>query len=314
MTASGPSRSQLTVAALLLVLTFLSSTTLGAVWWVGAQTELSTDLVLWLSPRTIHTVWNDPVYLVNGLAFSLPLLFILLCHELGHYTVCRFYGLPSNPPYFLPAPFARGTLGAFIRIRSPIRDKRQLFDVGFSGPMAGFVALLPFLFYGIAKSEVTRPIEADPAIADALLFRPGQSLIMRAVAQLFHGQLGPGELLNLHPVAMAAWVGLLATSLNLLPLGQLDGGHLLYAALGKWQRRVALPLWIGLVLCGFAWFGWFVWSAVILLIGLRHPPVIDESVSLDGVETSRRRGDPRRCRPIVERQVERLTARHCTAH
>jgi membrane-associated protease RseP (regulator of RpoE activity) len=248
---------------------------------VGAQTDISTDLPLLLSPRTIHTVWNDPEYLWNGLAFSLPLLLILLSHELGHYLTCRHYRLRSNPPYFLPAPFALGTLGAFIRIRSPIRDKRQLFDVGVSGPIAGFVVLLPFLVYGLANSEVSILIEAEPALATALLYRPGQSLVMQALSALFHGQIGAGEILTLHPVALAAWVGLLATSLNLLPLGQLDGGHILYAAVGRLQRRLALPLWIGLVVCGFIWPGWWIWCLVILILGLRHPPVIDESIRLD---------------------------------
>lgn len=276
-----PSRDQLIVACLLFVLTFLTSTTLGAVWWVGAQTELSTDLPLLLLPRTIHTVWNDSTYLLNGLAFSLPLLVILLCHELGHYTMCRRYRLRSSPPYFLPAPLALGTLGAFIRIRSPIQNKRQLFDVGVSGPIAGFVALLPFLIFGLANSEVSSVSEAEQPVANALLYRPGQSLLMRAIATLFHGHIGQGEILNLHPVALAAWVGLLATSLNLLPLGQLDGGHILYAALGKFQRRMAIPLWVGLALCGMLWSGWILWCVIILFIGLRHPPVIDETIQLD---------------------------------
>jgi membrane-associated protease RseP (regulator of RpoE activity) len=237
--------------------------------------------MLWLSPRTIHTVWNDSTYLLNGLAFSLPLLVILLCHELGHYVMCRRYRLRCSPPYFLPAPLALGTLGAFIRIRSPIQNKRQLFDVGVSGPIAGFVALLPFLIFGLANSEVSTVSEAETPLADALLYRPGQSILMRAIATFFHGDVGQGEILNLHPVALAAWVGLLATSLNLLPLGQLDGGHILYAALGKFQRRAALPLWIGLALCGVLWRGWMVWCVIILVIGLRHPPVVDEAIQLD---------------------------------
>jgi membrane-associated protease RseP (regulator of RpoE activity) len=219
--------------------------------------------------------------LLNGLAFSLPLLFILLCHELGHYVVCRRNGLPSTPPYFLPAPFGLGTLGAFIRIRAPIRNKRQLFDIGFSGPIAGFLALLPFLLYGIANSRVSVFYPADAEVANALLFRPGKSLLIRGVSLLFHGELGASETLNLHPIALAAWVGLFATSLNLLPLGQLDGGHIVYAALGRLQRRAALPLLVALGLFGILWPGWFLWCVVILVLGLRHPPVLDESDPLD---------------------------------
>ena len=277
----GPQRSQLVVSVLLFALTLLATTTLGAVWWLSAHVDRSTDLPLFLTPRAIHTVWNNPVYLLNGLAFSLPLLFILLCHELGHYVVCRRNGLLSTPPYFLPAPFGLGTLGAFIRIRSPIRNKRQLFDVGVSGPIAGFLALLPFLLYGIAKSHVSVFYPADEDIANALLFRPGESLLIKGVSLLFHGELGATETLNLHPIALAAWVGLFATSLNLLPLGQLDGGHIVYAALGRFQRRAALPLLLGLGLFGIRWPGWLLWCVVVLVLGLRHPPVLDESDPLD---------------------------------
>ena len=276
------SAGQWVLATTLFLLTFFSTTTLGSVWWVAAQTQRSTDLALWLSPHTVRVVWSDAGYLGNGLAFSIPLLLILLCHELGHYLVCRRYGLRSNPPYFLPAPFALGTLGAFIRIRSPIQDKRQLFDVGVSGPLAGFVALLPFLLFGVSRSSVTILPAADPpSIGNALLFLPGESLLMKIVAAAMHGEIGAGEILNLHPVALAAWVGLLATALNLLPLGQLDGGHILYASLGRLQRCVAWPLWISLALCGLLWPGWLIWCVVIAILGLRHPPVLEPTQSLD---------------------------------
>ena len=140
---------------------------------------------------------------------------------------------------------------------------------------------MPFLFYGIAKSEVSVVYEATPPVANALLYRPGNSLLMKAVTDLFHGELAANEILSLHPVALAAWVGLLATALNLLPLGQLDGGHIVYSALGRFQRRAAIPLWLGLALCGIAWPGWLVWCVVIMILGLRHPPVVDESIPLD---------------------------------
>jgi membrane-associated protease RseP (regulator of RpoE activity) len=251
------------------------------VWWVAAQTERTTGLPLWLSPETVREVWTDPEYLLNGFRYSLPLLLILLCHELGHYLLCRRYRLPSSPPFFLPVPFALGTLGAFIRIRRPIRDKRQLFDVGAWGPPAGFLALLPFLVYGIGHSRPAPLLATDADSATAWLLVPGRSLLVQALSYLFHGPLDENMVLNLHPFALAAWVGLLATALNLMPLGQLDGGHILYAALGRWHRRVALPLWLGLALCGFLWMGWFLWCAVILAIGLRHPPVDNENEPLD---------------------------------
>jgi membrane-associated protease RseP (regulator of RpoE activity) len=281
-----PAARQRLLASLLFLATFFTATTLGSVWWVGSRTELSTTLSLWLAPQTISTVWTDSTYLLNGLAFSIPLLTILLSHELGHYVLCRRYGLPSTPPYFLPAPFALGTLGAFIRIKAPIRDKRQLLDIGAGGPIAGFVVLLPFLVFGIAHSQITVLVPADPEIANAVLLRPGHSLLIEALTRLFHGSLEQNEILNLHPFALAAWFGLLATSLNLLPMGQLDGGHIAYAALGaRRQLWLAAPAWLALAACGFAWTGWFLWCVVVVILRLRHPPVLDETTELD----SRRR-------------------------
>lgn len=276
-----PTTRQRILASALFLTTFFTATTLGAVWWVGARTELSTSLSLWLSPQTIWSVWTDPVYLLNGIAFSIPLLTILLSHELGHYLLCRRYDLPATPPYFLPAPFALGTVGAFIRIKAPIRDKSQLLDIGAGGPIAGFVVLLPFLVFGIAHSETTVLLPADPQIADAFLLRPGNSLLIEALTRIFHGTLAQNEILNLHPAALAAWFGLFATSLNLLPMGQLDGGHIVYAALGaRRQMWLAVPAWLALAACGLAWSGWIVWCAVVLVLRLRHPPVLDETVEL----------------------------------
>lgn len=228
-------------------------------------------------------MWTDPGLLEIGLAFSLPLLFILLCHELGHYLICRRYRVPSTPPYFLPAPIGLGTFGAFIRIRAPIRDKRRLFDIGVGGPIAGFVVLVPFLLWGIAHSRPAEMRLAPPdGPAELLLILPGRSLAFDICARLFHGPLPADTTLDLHPFALAAWVGLLATALNLIPLGQLDGGHILYAVTGRWQRRLALPLWIGLAAAGlYFWRGWLVWCGIVLLMGLGHPPVRDEHRPLD---------------------------------
>jgi membrane-associated protease RseP (regulator of RpoE activity) len=277
-----PTARQRLLASLLFLTTFFTATTLGAVWWVGARTELSTTLSLWLSPQTISSVWTNPAYLLNGMAFSIPLLTILLGHELGHYLLCRRYGLPATPPYFLPAPFALGTLGAFIRIRAPVRDKRQLLDIGAGGPIAGFVVLLPFLVFGIAHSEIGVLVPADPEVANAFLVRPGDSVLFAALTKIFHGTLEQDEILNLHPTALAAWFGLFATSLNLLPMGQLDGGHIVYAAIGaRRQLWLAVPAWLALAACGFAWSGWIVWCVVVLILRLRHPPVLDESVEID---------------------------------
>jgi membrane-associated protease RseP (regulator of RpoE activity) len=262
-------------ALLCFALTFLSTTTLGPAMYAASRGPA--DLV-WLSPRQIVSVWTHPDVLATGLTFSLPALAILLCHEMGHYVTCRIYGIPCTPPYFLPFPFNFGTFGAFIRIKAPIHSKRQLFDVGIAGPLAGFVALVPCLLYGIAKSQ---PVPLPATSGESILYL-GHCLAIELASRAFHGRLAPGMVLALHPVAMAAWLGLFATSLNLIPLGQLDGGHILYAALGRLQRRAALPLWLGLALLGFYWPGWLLWCVVVLVIGLFHPPVSDESLPLDG--------------------------------
>ncbi len=272
------------VAALSFVLSLFTTTTLGAGWYLSTRTDVTTDLLPWLGPETVRRVWSDPDLLQVGLTFSLPLLLILLCHELGHYLACRYYGVPATPPFFLPVPIGLGTFGAFIRIRAPIRDKPQLFDIGAGGPIAGFAALLPFLIYGVARSTPAAvALAEDQERAPLFLFLPGKSLALELATRLFHGELPPATTLDLHPFALAAWVGLLATALNLIPLGQLDGGHILYSVAGDRQRLVAMPLWLALAAAGlFYWRGWLVWCAIVLLMGLRHPPVLDERAGLDG--------------------------------
>jgi membrane-associated protease RseP (regulator of RpoE activity) len=247
--------------------------------------ELSrTDMVKpfgpFLTPGEIARVWSDPFLLWMGLSFSIPAMTILFAHEMGHYIACRRYGIACTLPYFLPTPLNFGTFGAFIKIKSPIFSKRQLFDVGIAGPIAGFVVLIPFLLYGVAKSHPAQLVLTSDTSPNILL--SSRSLAIYLATWLFHGRLQPGMVLDLHPVAMAGWLGLLVTSLNLLPLGQLDGGHILYAVTGRLQRRLALPLWLTLGLLGYFWTGWLVWCFIILLIGLFHPPVADESIPLDG--------------------------------
>ena len=270
-------RQRYGLAATLFALTFFATTTLGATWYLLTRRGEVTDLLPWLSPTAVRTVWGDPELLAIGLLFSVPLLFILLCHELGHFLAARYYRLPTTLPYFLPAPLGLGTLGAFIRIRAPMAFRRALFDVGIAGPIAGFVALLPFLFLGVARSV---PVPLDPAPPGSetglLLFVPGNCLAMELATRLVHGPLPEGMILDFHPFALAAWIGLLATALNLIPLGQLDGGHILYAVTGRLQRRLALPLWLTLVLLGLVWPGWLIWGLALLVLGLRHPPVRDE--------------------------------------
>ena len=276
-----PRRPRWGLAAALFAVTLFTTTTLGAVWLLWTRTDAVTAELPLLTPATVAAVWSDPDLLALGLSFSLPALFILLCHELGHWIACRRYRLPATPPFFLPAPFGIGTAGAFIRIKAPIRSKRELFDVGVWGPFAGFAALVPFLLAGVARSRPAVIETAPLETATGLLLRPGDCLAVRLVAHWFHGPLPEGAVLDLHPFALAAWFGLFATAINLLPLGQLDGGHILYAATGRLQRRLALPLWLALGLAGlFVWAGWLLWSVIVLFMGLYHPPVRDESVPL----------------------------------
>jgi membrane-associated protease RseP (regulator of RpoE activity) len=271
-----PYRPRYLRATVLFLLTFFTTTSLGPAVYLWGRTDMTTDLLPWLTFDGLRRVWSDPFLLQLGLSFSVPVLLILLTHELGHYIACRRYGLTATLPYFLPLPMMLGTLGAFIRIRSRIRSKRELFDVGVAGPLAGFVMLIPFLLYGVAKSE---PAVVEPGIGSLLV--PGRCLALDLAVRLFHGPLHEGMVLNFHPFALAAWFGLLATAINLIPLGQLDGGHILYAVAGRWQRRLALPIWLSLAVAGFYWSGWWVWCVLMLLMGPFHPPVRDERQPLD---------------------------------
>lgn len=275
--ARRPERPRYRLALLLLVLTFFTATSAGPAFLLWSRTDVMTDLDVILTWRQIARVWSDPALLRLGLSYSVPAMLILLAHELGHYIACRRYKLPSTLPYFLPLPAMLGTLGAFIRIKAPLRSKKELFDVGIAGPIAGFVMLVPFLLYGAAKSE---PVVLGTFEGGLLV--PARCLALDLALGLFHGRLEAGMVVNYHPFALAAWLGLLATAINLIPLGQLDGGHILYATAGRWQRRLALPLWLALGLAGIISPGWLLWCALTFLMGLYHQPVWDESTPLDG--------------------------------
>lgn len=259
---------------------------MGAILFVVGRTDETTNLQPFLSWQAIRSVWGDPSMLTNGLLFSLPLLFILLCHEMGHFLACRHHNIPSTLPYFLPSPFLIGTFGAFIRIRGRIPGRKELFDVGIAGPLAGFAALLPFLLLGVLWSSPALIAAVSIEEADAALYVLADSQAVKILSRLFYGVLPAEMVLNLHPFALAAKVGLLATALNLMPLGQLDGGHLVYAVFGRLQHRIGWLLWLAVASLGFYWPGWFLISFLALFTGVRHPPVALESEPLD----HRRRG------------------------
>ena len=216
--------------------------------------------------------------LVGGPIYSVCILAILGAHEMGHYLACRYYRVDASLPYFLPMPLLlTGTLGAFIRIRQQIPGKRELFDIGIAGPIAGFLVALPVLFMGVALSEQV-PIQTGTLWL-------GEPLLLKFAVLMTHGPLPEGYTIATHPMAFAAWFGLLATALNLFPIGQLDGGHISYAVLGPRSTQVTIGTVICLVGLSFvstSWIAWTVLTVVMLLaFGPRHPRTHDEDVPLD---------------------------------
>ena len=239
---------------------------------VALQTDFDRNLPFDVehSLDTYANVWHHPALLFAGLPFSLTLAAILLAHEFGHYLACMYYRVDASLPYFLPAPSLIGTFGAFIRIRSAIYTKRILFDIGVAGPLAGFVFLLPALGVGLAFSKVI------PGIDDQSSVRFGVPLLQ----WLLQHAIFPGAHdadVYLHPVARAAWIGIFATALNLLPIGQLDGGHILYSLVGEKHRRISLIAIIALVPLALFWWVWLLWAVVLFWMGRRHPLIHDYS-------------------------------------
>lgn len=262
-----PRRERWWLHGLLLLLTLLTTTYLGAFYAVNYRPSLAAALV-------VPSVGVRDL-LAGALTYSLPLVGILLAHELGHYLACRWYRIDASPPYFIPLPFLTisGTLGAFIRIREPFGDRRQLFDVGVAGPLAGFLVTLPVAAWGILQTRVN----LDPVEPGTILFHYPLALTLLQKALTGH-TFTSAEVVE-HPALVAAWWGFFLTAFNLVPAGQLDGGHAVYALAGPRARRFAVPGFVlvaGTALVLRAW--WLlVLLALVLLVGLRHPPVLDES-------------------------------------
>jgi len=259
---------------LLFAMTLVTTTVVGTAMQMDFDRNLPFDvehsLGLYLE------AWRHPSILLQGLPFSLTLLAILTAHEFGHYLAAAYHRVNASLPYFMPSPFM-GTFGAFIRVRSAICSKKQLFDIGVAGPLAGFLFLLPAFAVGLAFSKVI------PNIAHQGNLQFG----VPTIQWLLQAAIFPGARpvdIYLHPVARAAWVGTFATAMNLLPIGQLDGGHILYAFFPKWHKRVSLimcaallALGVALLVLGTAWYGWIVWAVILFFLGRRHPLVYDSS-------------------------------------
>src|SRR5258708_1975161 len=240
-------RRSFAIAALLFALTLISTLVVGASFAASYALGQSPDIDGFFA--MYGTVLTHPRFLLAGVPFSFTLLAILLAHELGHYFACRHYHISATYPYFIPAPTLIGTLGAFIRIRSPIFNRRALFDMALAGPLVGFSIAVPALALAVMLSKVT-----PPSLASPLIF--GQPLIERLLELCLRPGVPHANLL-LHPVGRAAWVGLFATALNLLPAGQLDGGHILYAVASSWHRRISFAVACLLVpLAVKFWTGW----------------------------------------------------------
>jgi membrane-associated protease RseP (regulator of RpoE activity) len=226
--------------------------------------------------------WEAPWQLYKGLPFSLTLLVILLCHEMGHYLMARYHQLDVSLPYFLPAPpipFLIGTLGAFIRIRSPILNKPALLDVGAAGPLSGVLVTLPLLVIGLQISDIQVVSGNAGELAGIVL---GESILFKIMCWLTLGSLPDNYNIIMHPMAFAGWIGLLVTNINLIPVGQLDGGHVSYALFGERSQPIAKIFYLLLIIFGLvSWYGWLLWVVLLYFMGFVHPPPLHYWVPLD---------------------------------
>ena len=217
-------------------------------------------------------------YLIGGGWYSLSLISILLAHEMGHFVMSRRHGVPASLPYFLPVPIPPfGTFGAIIKMKGRMRSRKALFDIGVAGPLMGLFITLPAIVIGLLLS---RPVLL--AQTQDNFFHLGDSLLFVLVQKVVLGDLPEGYDLVLHPVAYAGWVGLFVTALNLLPVGQLDGGHITYALFGRKSKvifSVTIMFWVGISF--FFYVGWTLMIVLVLLFGFRHPPPLDDVTPLD---------------------------------
>lgn len=276
----GPPRIRMNIV--LFVLTFTSS-----IYWgfIQYQQFYSEELrsVLTSNP------FEAPSALLGGLPFGIAVIAILLAHEMGHYLTCRHYGIEASLPYFLPLPppnliptLLPGTMGAVIRIRGAITSRRALFDIAVAGPIAGWVAALPILAYGLSQSRVVSTIEIETS---GLYLTLGEPLLWGPMSRFFGPEIGPAQDLVMHPLAFVGWFALLITAMNLLPVGQLDGGHLLYSLVPQWHRALSFTVLILMFFAGFRFFpGWILFAVIVSVLfimgGLGKPRPIDDGQKL----------------------------------
>jgi membrane-associated protease RseP (regulator of RpoE activity) len=258
------------VHVVLLLLTVLSTTFFGALHYASFAADFGAAVPDFVGA----SFW------LHGLWYSATVLAILGSHEMGHYLACRRYDVDASLPFFLPAPLPlTGTLGAFIRIRQRIPTKVALFDIGIAGPLAGFIVAVPCLLIGLSLSRVVALPEEFTG------FELGEPLLFKLFSWLVWGTLPDGYSLNMHPMAFASWFGLIATALNLFPIGQLDGGHISYAVLGRRSTYVTVgmvAIAVGLTVFSLSWLVWTAMMVVMLCVfGPHHPPTLDEHEPID---------------------------------
>jgi hypothetical protein len=263
-------RTHWAINLILFLLTLCTTTLMGA---LIEQGELLLE-----NPRLLL---EQPGLLLTGLPAALTIMGILGVHELAHYFVARRHGLDSSLPFFIPMPFSPvGTMGAIIRIRAPWASRKALFDVGIAGPVAGLVVALPIFFFGLLTSPVLPPQPNSVAL--------GSPLLLRWMENLVHviRQIPPGHDIYVNAVAYFAWFGVIITGYNLMPIGQLDGGHVIYALLGRWAQVVGIITLIAMFTLGaLVWNGWYVWAALIMFTGWRHPPPLNTVAPLGTTRT-----------------------------
>jgi membrane-associated protease RseP (regulator of RpoE activity) len=262
-------RSRLWVHGALLLATIFTTLYVGA----GMSEARPADDLWW----PLFNFWR-------GWPFSLSLMSILLAHELGHYFVSRRNGVPASLPYFVPLPLpdflgnVLGTMGAVIRMKAPITNRRAMLDIGSAGPLVGLVVAIPVLVIGLSLSQI------EPLPLNQPYSMEGNSLLYALLKYIIFGQWLPADGVDvfIHPVAFAGWAGLLVTSLNLIPAGQLDGGHVLYSLLGERAQQLTWPIILALAGLGLvAWPGWFLWAGLVFLFGRGHPGPLDRVTKLD---------------------------------
>ena len=221
-------------------------------------------------------IFKEPSRIIEGFPFSGTLMTILLFHEFSHYVASKRHHTKATLPYFIPAPSLIGTFGAFIKMKSPIITRKALIDIGASGPISGFIVSIIASLIGLSMSEIVSAENISGAI------KLGDSLLFSFLSKLVIGVPPEGHDIILHPVAFAGWIGLFVTSLNLIPIGQLDGGHIAFALLGNKHKYLSISLVIILASLGiFYWEGWALWAVLMLILGIKHPPVIYWEVPLN---------------------------------